>query len=75
MVHLFTISSCLVFVLWKSQRGIFVTASKVWFSKESDMYPFKVDVTAANLTRAHTEAWYLCRLCCGSVPHSYVSLL
>lgn len=63
VVHLFTISSCLVVVLRKSQRRIFVTASKVSFSKESDMYPFEIYVTVMNFTCAHMEACYLCCLC------------
>lgn len=74
MVHLFTTSSCLVFVLGKSQRRIFVTASKVSFSKESDMYLFKIYVTVTYLTCAHMEACYLCCLCC-FVPGSSMSLL
>lgn len=54
---------------------MFVTASKVSFSKESDMYPFKIYVTVTDLTCAHMEACYLCCLCCGFVPCFSMSLL
>lgn len=59
-----SVSSCLLFVLQKSRRKVFVLTLKVAFSKECVTHPFELYVTVGTVTSVHRDARYLWCLCC-----------
>lgn len=70
-----SVSSCLLFVLQKSQRKVFVLTLKVAFSKECVTHPFELYVTVGTVTSVHRDTRYLWCLCCIFLPHFSTSLL